>query len=151
MTYTVDIEPDCDMGAPWDEHDGHGVVSEWTRRAKRPGEVIIAEDCGSYRYYDVQATQEIALRDGWSAEPHDVGTRRERAARAVQADLERMRAWYNDEWGWVGVVVTDDETGESESLWGIESDLGEYLEEVAEELRQELEARKSVFRSVRAA
>lgn len=56
------------------------------------------------------------------------------AAAAAMSDHRRLKAWCNDEWCYVGVVVTDTETGDTESLWGIESDAGEYFAEVTAEL-----------------
>lgn len=70
------------------------------------------------------------------------------AAEAVKRDLARMLAWANDEWHYVGVIVTmlddDNETPRplySDALWGIESDCGEYIEETAHELAGEIIAR----------
>lgn len=145
-TYRVEIEPDYDHGAPWEEEDGHGPVSEWTARAKLPGEVIIAQDRGSYRYYDFAEACRIARRDGWDAKPYNTGqeTKRQQAAKAARSDMDRMRQWCNDYWSYVGVVVTaqcpccEDFTGESASLWGIESDCADYLDEVARELAEQL-------------
>ena len=66
------------------------------------------------------------------------------AARAARADFERLRDWCLDRWHWCGVVVVmlDDEGDELDraSLWGIESDAGQYLDEVAAELADELAA-----------
>lgn len=64
-TFRVTIEQDTDMGAPWDEHEGHGPVSDWTSRDKRPGEWLLGSDRHSKRYYDAQAAMQIAKRDGW--------------------------------------------------------------------------------------
>ena len=64
-TFNVTIEPDSSHGAPWEEEDGHGPVSEWTRRDKRPGERVLCEDRGSRRYYDFAEACRIARRDGW--------------------------------------------------------------------------------------
>jgi hypothetical protein len=65
------------------------------------------------------------------------------------ADFERLRAWCNDEWCWAGVIVTpfceccgDYAEARAESLWGIESDAGDYLHEVAEELAEQVAAAK---------
>jgi hypothetical protein len=55
--------------APWEREDGHGPVTGWERRDKRPGEWIINEDRGSRRFYDAQEAQRIALRDGWGCPP----------------------------------------------------------------------------------
>lgn len=65
------------------------------------------------------------------------------AAGAAEQDFQRIRAWCNDQWSYVGVVVEllddyGDATGETESLWGIESDANDYLEETAHELAGEI-------------
>ena len=80
--FRVSIEVDYTMGEPWKEHDGHGIVSDWESRPKRPGEVIIASNRGSALFYDLQATQAIAVRDGWSIAHADGMTRRVAAAGA---------------------------------------------------------------------
>ncbi len=152
LTFRVEIEPDHDMRAPWEEHDGHGPVREisgYGRPEKKPGEVIIYQDRGHGYAYDVQEAARIARRDGWGLAPEAVATLRYRLGReptrgeviaeAVRIDRDRMRAWCNSEWSWCGVVVTlldldGRDTGMTESLWGIESDSREYLDEVAEEL-----------------
>lgn len=138
-------ERDDSMGAPWEEHDGHGIVSDWTTRAKAPGEMVLCSGRHRKRYYDFAATVRIARRDGWNAKPYDVPgeTRRQRAAKAAMADFERLRAWCNDEWEWCGVVVellddSGDPMGETDSLWGIESDAGAYFDDVAHECAAEL-------------
>lgn len=129
--------------SPWENDDGVGVVSEWTRRAKRPGEMTLARDREKFRYYDFAATMRRAVAEGWSAAPHDQGTRRQRAARAVIAEFQRLRAWCNDEWHYVGVSVRmvnadGEEFGEAESLWHIESDATDYHRDVASELADSL-------------
>ena len=59
--FAVMVEPDDDgMRAPWEEHDGHGIVSEWTSRDKRAGERVLSRDRSSYLYYDVAATMRKA-------------------------------------------------------------------------------------------
>jgi hypothetical protein len=67
------------------------------------------------------------------------------AAEAAERDFKRLRAWCNDEWTYVGAIVTlCDDDGEtprplySESLWGIESDAADYIAEVAEELADQI-------------
>jgi len=140
FTWKVSTHVDESMGAPWNESDGHGIVSEWERRAKRPGEVIIAKDHGACIFYNVQSTQALAVRDGWSVAGASGMSRRAAAAAAVREDVRRMRAWCADEWCYVGIIVERiRESGRevctvTESLWGIESDSGDYLAEVAEEL-----------------
>jgi hypothetical protein len=144
LTFTFRIERDEDTGAPWDEHDGHGPVSDWQSSyngqpvMKRPGQMVLIHDRGSYRLYDFAAAVAMAKRDGWNAKPYDVPgeTRGQRAHKAAMADFRRLAEWCNDQWEWVGVIVTcaDLPGAPSESIWGIESDAGEYLEEVAREL-----------------
>jgi hypothetical protein len=129
---TIRIEPDEDVGPPWEEHDGHGIVSGWTRRDKAPGEIVLASDAGRYRYYDFAGSVKIARRDGWGA---DGVTKGERAHRAALADYRRLKDWCEDRWRWIGVVVEVERCGriKKDSLWGIESD-GDYWREVAAEL-----------------
>ncbi len=139
LTFTFRTERDEDTGAPWDEHDGHGPVSDWTSRDKYPGELVLSSDRhGVKRYYDFAAAVAMAKRDGWNAPPYDIPgeTRGQRAARAAMADYNRLRRWCSDQWEWIGVIVTCEDLpgAPSESLWGIESDAGEYLGEVAREL-----------------
>lgn len=66
-----------------------------------------------------------------------------RAARAAESDFDFLSDWCNDRWQYVGVVVElvyddDEPTGETESVWGIESCSTDYLEETAHELAGEL-------------
>ena len=141
-TYRVEFIFDSDTGAPWKEHDGHGIVSDWESRDKKPGEVVISEDRGSKRFYDVDETTRIAKRDGWGVSDTDTSkmTPAQITALAVRRDLERMRDWCNDVWHWCGVSVFpltedgDELRSKTESLWGIESDAGEYFDEVISEL-----------------
>lgn len=161
-TFKVEYERDEDMGEPWEEHDGHGVVSEWTTRDKAPGERVLVADRSHRRYYDVQASTKLARKDGWgcrhttATEVDGVrvvnsghATRGEAIACAVESDFEYLRAWCNDEWAWTSVLVTLlDEDGKStdirESLSGIDGDHGDYLTTVAYELADEIIARIEV-------
>ena len=141
-TYRVEFIADYDMGAPWEERDGHGVVSDWERRDKKPGEVVIASDHGWKRFYDVAAATHIAKRDGWGVSNADTSnlTPAQITAMAVQHDMECMRDWCNDVWHWCGVSVFplteggDELRSKTESLWGIESDADSYFDEVIAEL-----------------
>lgn len=160
FTITARIERDDDMGPPWKEHDGHGPVSEWVRRGKRPGERVLSEDRGSKRYYDWQEAIEIARRDGWDAKPYGTGTKGEQAERAVKSDFDAMKAWCDDEWSWCMVVLAMSKNGiELEDyaacLGGIElnhpqSDSGnDYLTEVANDMLDEaVEAGKEAMRTL---
>ena len=141
--FTADLVYDHDTGAPWDESEGHGVVSEWTTRAKAPGELILAKDGRARRFYALAGSIAIAKRDGWDSAPYGkLGeTAGQRAERAARADYEYLRAWCNDSWFYCGVIVRKAGScaccAASESLWGVESN-GDYPREVALELAAEM-------------
>jgi hypothetical protein len=139
------------MGAPWKEHDGYGIVSDWTGREQAEGELVLAQDRSLHRFYDVDATLKKAREEGWGVAEEAAGkTKDEILALAVQHDYEHLKAWCDDEWYWMGVAVDMlDSEGNvldrpdcHDALWGIESDSGdEYLDEVARECAGEIAAR----------
>lgn len=153
--FRANILPDEDMGAPWVEHAGHGIVSDGNRTEKLPSEVRI--DSGErhtiVRFYDVTATLKLAKRDAWGINDDEKAklkaklgrapNARERTVQAVHLDMLRMRGWCCDEWSWIGVEVyplTDDGDelkSKAQSLWGIESDSVDYHKEVAAELAEQ--------------
>lgn len=149
--FRVNFRDDDDTTAPWKREDGHGPVSDWRRHAfgmgskppKAPGEMILWWDHGMYCTYDFAAAVRQAKAEGWDAPPYGEGTRGQRAHRAAMADFNRLREWCAGRWSYVGIEVTllddfGDDMGESESLWGAESDADEYLAEVANELADEI-------------
>ena len=155
-TFLAEIYTDNDMGAPWDNSDCHGIVSEWETRSKRPGEWVLSEDRRARRFYDAQETMKKARADSWGlSDPalsklcESLGrraTRGEILAAAVQADFEFLRSWCNGEWQYVGVCVRAlDDDGEAigdsfdNVLWGVESFNADYIREVAIELAREIE------------
>lgn len=94
--YQVEIAPDYDHGAPWDEEDGHGPVTGWESRSKAPGELVLSTDRGKSRFYDFAEAVRIARQDGWgfaagrvqtSRNAHH-GKRKFRATFTGRADLE---------------------------------------------------------------
>lgn len=135
-TARVECPYDDDTTPPWKREDGHGPVSEWRPvwnrhtgcRDKRPGEMLLVRegrgtsDLG--RFYDFAAAVKLARRDGWGYHGmHDGETPGERAHKAALADFEYLRRWCNDEWHYIGVVVTVHRNGEEiggDALWGIE-------------------------------
>ena len=137
------IKPDACNDPPWEQDDGHGPVSDWTNRDKQPGERVLNTDHGSKRYYAFAEACRIARRDGWGV---NGGKRlgesdRAYAARAAEADYERLRRWCNDDWSYVGVVLiplcpccNEGKPDYGHALWGVESDCDDYLETVAGEL-----------------
>lgn len=96
----------------------------------RSGDFSIVSDCPSEAYAELYRMHRETL------------TAREYAAGAAMADFERLRAWCDGEWFYAGVTVRRAEActycGETESLWGIESDAGEYIRGVATELADQL-------------
>lgn len=144
-------EADEDMGPPWKEHDGHGPVTDWVYRDKKPGEWTLIQDGKSYRFYDAESALIIAKRDGWGLGIDDLNrlwaklgrcpTRKELCADAVRLDFERLRGWCNDQWHWIGVITelrdAEGDLVDDTSLWGVESD-GDYHKDVAAEQIAEL-------------
>lgn len=142
---------DCDSGAPWEVSDGHGDVSGWTLRSKRPGERVLhtnSRNSRFKRYYDFQGAIKKARTEGWGLTPEALAaltrklqskpTKHQIYAEAVERDFRYLRGWCNAEWHWMGVVVTDIETGESESLWGIESSDEDYIRDVERQLCEQV-------------
>lgn len=157
-TFKVEFPRDEFHGAPWKEEDGHGPVSDWRRKPgwrddppKSPGEMILCRDRSDYLTYDFCEAVKIARRDDWGfpgMTEEDRKTMRpgQIAHRAALADFDHLRRWCNEAWCYVGVVVTllgedGEDTDETESLWGVESDSEDYLETVAHELAGEILAR----------
>ena len=122
-----EIQRDDDSGAPWKECDGHGVVYERSGREDYMDEWVLNSDRGWYRYYDWKASLKIAKRDRWGCKPYDSSP----AMDAVKADYEFLRRWCEDDWWWIGCIVTlYDEHGDelnSESCWGFDSDSMDYV------------------------
>lgn len=153
VVFQVKTETDDDAGRPWDSECGHGPVREkfYPDLKKLPGERVLD---GSARVhsllYDFAEAVKIARRESWGLNDGDAAklaerlgrtpTHREVCAESARLDFERLRAWCNNEWAYIGVTVTAP-NGETESLWGIESDSGDYLETVARELAEELAPR----------
>lgn len=130
----IDIHHDEHMGPPWEEHDGHGIVSDWEHRDKRPGEWILYSDGRSKRFYDVTETLKRAKADGWGLGEEENAkltkrlghkpTNKEVIAESVRQDFEYLRRWCNDDWVWLG-YTTEIETPEGntvsgDSCWGFD-------------------------------
>lgn len=155
-TYMADVYPDDDTDAPWENSDGHGIVSDWETRSKLPGELVLCDDRLSHRFYDVQETMKKARADGRGlSEPalaklcESLGrpaTRGEIVAAAVRADFEFLRGWCNGEWRYVGVCVRAlDVDGVAigdpfaHALWGVKSGDTAYIHAVAVGLARAIE------------
>lgn len=138
---------DHDYGAPWEESDMHGSVSDWTGRDKKPGELVLSVDGRTKRFYDYAGAMRTAKADGWGTGdgPREGETPGQYRHRAVMADFEFLRGWCNHDWHWCGVsvcLITDDDGEPYEdfghALWGIESNAGDYLREVAADRAEEI-------------
>jgi hypothetical protein len=143
---------------PWENDCGTGIVSDWTMRDKKPGEIVLSDPDGrhrSRRYYDWAGTMDKAKAEGWGLSDEEKGRLAARLGRiptvgevrqqAVRLDFDRLKAWCDDQWRYVGVVVQqlededDDPKDDFEhALWGIDSDQYKYLTEVAEDLIGEI-------------
>lgn len=153
MTFAVEIHTDDDMPAPWDHCDGHGPVTGWLSRNKRPDELVLNTDRGQKRFYNFKEACAIALRDGWGCKELDgTETPRQKAAKAAMADFEYLRAWCNNDWSYVGVTVTlldsdGNKTEVQESVWGIESlddQVNYHAQNLADDLASGLHTRFEV-------
>lgn len=125
--YRVEWFYDDAADAPWGNSDGHGPVTDWERRNKKPGEFILSSDRGCHRFYDFAEAIRIAKRDGWNTAPFTFSIKGEQAHAAVMADFEYLRRWCDDQWHYCGIVATllDDDgaaTDISDACWGIEDD-----------------------------
>jgi hypothetical protein len=189
LRFRVQFPYDDHHGAPWEECDGHGPVSDWTTRDKRPGELILATEGRHRRYYDFQAAVALARSESWGFLPgklettrsgpewvarviseapgkwgcvlfearaidinaavravyrmhRQTMTARQYAAGAAMLDFDFLRRFCNDDWHYVGVVVTlldhEGEDVDDRSIWGFDSDSRDYLTDTAHELADEL-------------
>lgn len=138
---------DQDAGKPWENSDGHGVIrsaySYYGKPEKKPGEVLIQGERGSYWIYDWQESTRIAKRDGWGVSNPPAGlTRKQITQLAVQKDFDFLRGWLDDDWHYVGAVCTvldsdGEETDISDSCWGFET-LNDYHETAGREMAESL-------------
>lgn len=81
---------DSDMGAPWEEHDGHGTVrsarsnSHYVRgTGKAAGEVVIHDSQGTLWYYDFKGAVKTARKDPWGLSEEALQQLKERLAQKL--------------------------------------------------------------------
>ena len=139
---------DTISGPPWQERDGHGIVSGWVTRDKRPGELILSNDGKAHRYYDWEGTMARARKEGWGCGIDDFmrltcklrrcPTRKQVIEDAVRRDFNYLHGWCNDEWHWMGILVEDEETGVTCSMYSICSTDEAYIKEVTDDLCEEI-------------
>lgn len=145
--YDVRIEYWYDeyIGKPWEEYDGHGDIREtrayYGHPDKKPGEIIIHQDWGTWWIYDFAGAVEKAKSEGWGCKESEGLTPNQVAAKAATEDMNYCRRWLDDKWHWAGFTVTViDDNGdeiESDSCGGFESDT-DYFKESAHESAKNL-------------
>lgn len=147
-TFRLTTEPDTEAGLPWEEAGSHGHVSEWRHsyNPKAPGEVVLCQDhTGAYRAYNMRDAIAKAQQERWGYGGKSVEewlaaglTIRQVATKAAEDDYRRLSDWCDDTWEYTGVCVEllDDDgegTGETDTLWGVESDDTLHIADVATE------------------
>lgn len=136
-TITLSWHPDYDMGEPWKEHDGHGIVSGWEHRDKAPGELVLCSDRSAKRFYDYSGTLARARKEGWGlsdegkeALARKLGhepTAKEIRAESVMHDYQYLKDWCEDRWCWVWYRVEIEGMEYDDTLGGIDSlSMGEF-------------------------
>jgi hypothetical protein len=135
------------MGLPWEEQDGHGLIRQIHRSFgkpdKKPGEVILYGERGSYWIYDVAGTTKIATKDGWGlGEEREQAlgemlrrppTKKEITAEAVRQDMDFCRKFLSGDIVWFTVSCWSEEDPDAiEYLSGFLCEHGDsYLEDAA--------------------
>lgn len=80
--YRARLDVDQHNGAPWENEDGHGDVSDWTTRDKLPGEMVLAEDGRYKRFYNFAGAVAKAKAEGWSFMPYPLSIKADDENRA---------------------------------------------------------------------
>jgi hypothetical protein len=143
-TVQIILEQDDAQGKPWKEECGHGDVSEWVRRDKKPGERLLYSDRGGKLFYDFAGAIETAKREQWGCDlvklEKKLGrkpTKGEIAVQAVESDFELLRRWCEGDWFYgvlcVRLVAEDGDIIETEYLGGVSSE-GEHWKECAADM-----------------
>ena len=147
IQFRAEFSVDYCHGEPWKEEDGHGEVTDWETRAKRPGELILSESRNHKRFYDLAGAVAKAKAEGWRApdsELHPEWTEGQEAHHAAMADFERLRAWCAGDWRYSIIEVFpltedgDELRSKAAALSGLQSDDSGYLEAVLIELAAEV-------------
>ncbi len=123
--FTIEVDYDEFQEPPWSCCDGHGPVSDWTTRDKKPSEVVLSAVGRAKLYYDFSRAMKMAKEDGWDVAPYGQGTRGERAERAVRADVKYLRDYINWVWVYVTLSVTMQGSDDYTTVGGVEYDYSE--------------------------
>jgi hypothetical protein len=136
---------DCCM-LPWEhcEIADKRFKGEWGRRgsnnydyswSKRPYEVIITKDCGSFVFYDFQDAVRNLRKQGCSGVEAD---------RVARAEVKWLQDWFSDQWHYAGLVIECPGLPDFEpvSVWGYEYPMSsedaekELTSEALEQIRE---------------
>ena len=125
-------EQDIDL-TPWEFCDNEAdLITDWTLRDKKPGEMILNTDGKFKRFFDYRAACKYALKyqlGSRDALPGD--TKKQIASKAALNLFNYLRSWCNDEWTYrhISITLIDPDTNQEtdfiESCGGIE-DLNNY-------------------------
>lgn len=127
MPHRIDIAPDDETRAPYTSCGGTANAID-----KRTGETV-------FTAYDANNFNR-AIESVYAQHRATYPSARAYAAAAARADYEHLRDWCDNEWSYVGAIVTVERNGielASASLWGIESTAGDYFCTVGNELASE--------------
>lgn len=134
--FDVEIVNDMDASKPWEQGCGLGIVLD-RDAALTPGQTYIAMPNGYV--FAWSETMAKARKEGWGrpqGKPYTSRKIRNKTQAAAQQQLDHFVAWLNDEWCYVGIVVTHSD-GKTASLWGIEGNEYEYHRGIIQELISE--------------
>lgn len=150
-TFHFVTEPDPDSPPPWGYSPVvDALVTDWTTRSKRPGELVLNTYHSVKRFYDFQGACNLALAEGWDAPPYNTDKRetpRQQAAKAALVDFNRCKAWCEGAWCYELLSVwLEEDPDNKQYLGGVESDAGdasilECAHNLAEDICHDLERR----------
>lgn len=121
--------------------EGHDfVVCAGRYRGKHPGELSLKRDL----FFDLSRCCQRAREERWGYRGYNAEeseeTPRQVAAKAAREVFNELKAWYHDEWYYVGVTVQDSQGAYIDSAWGIESTDTEYIREIVRDAIRGAEA-----------
>ncbi len=97
-----------DEFTPWEFCDNEAdLITDWTRRDKKPGEMVLCKDHGYNRFFDYQKACKFALKEQWGSRnslPTD--TKKQIASKAALNLFNYWRSWCHDEWAYRYISIT---------------------------------------------
>jgi len=114
------------------------LVIKWAH--DEAGDLIIGDDCIVYEdnFTDREWANQVNIMGTYDRLISVGGCTPEQARQQTSYAVDRLRRWHKGDWYYVGCVVTilddEDEKLADASLWGINSDCGDYKREVESEM-----------------